>query len=123
MTLARAVLIAPAALAACVAPQTAPQGSAARAGAHEVQVDGVTYLATLMHGAPGVMHTAEGARAVPGATLRVTRPGTALAMDEGAAAKKAARAGCAAADGRFSEVALGAYDRATAAWVFAGGCA
>lgn len=118
MTLARAALLAPAALAACVAPP--PSGL--RMGDVQAQVDGMGFAVAVSPGTPGAMLTAAGARPVAGATLRVRREGAALAMDEGALAKKAARAGCAAASGRFAEAALGAYDGA-GAWVFAGACA
>ncbi len=108
------------ALAGCVAPQGAP--SEARAP-EEVTVDGQPYRVAMGGRGTGTMLTAAGARPVEGRMLRVTGAALPLAQDQGALAKKAARAGCAAAGGRFNETALGAYDRAAAAWVFAGGCA
>lgn len=109
-----------AALSACVAaPVAAPAG---RAGLQAVTVDGIAFDATIAPGGPGMVLTAQGARPVNGLAVTVRRSGGALAMDEGALAKKAARAGCAAAGGRFSDAAIGAYDRA-GGWVFAGACA
>ncbi len=111
-------VLVPAALAACVAAQ-AP---AVPEGPRRVDLDGAAFLAEIFPGPPGAMLTADGARPVTGATLRLTREGRTLARDEGALAKKAARAGCTAAGGRFAEAALGRFDGA-GAWVFPGGCA
>jgi len=109
-----------AALSACVAaPVAAPAG---RSGQQTVMVDGIAFDASIGPGGPGMVLTADGARPVNGMAVSVRRSGGALAMDEGALAKKAARAGCAAAGGRFNEPAIGAYDRA-GGWVFAGACA
>ncbi|MBE2278372.1 MAG: hypothetical protein IAE87_18990 [Rhodobacteraceae bacterium] len=113
-----APVLAPAVLAACVALQ----GPAMPDGPLRLDLDGAVFQAEIFPGAPGAMLTADGARPVPGATLRLTREGRALARDEGALAKKAARAGCTAAGGRFAEAALGRFDGA-GAWVFPGGCA
>lgn len=93
-----------------------------RSGEHRVAVDGVAFVARIAPGAPGMILTAEGARPVAGNTLRVSREGAALAMHEGAIAKKAARAGCAAAGGRFAEQAIGGYETA-GVWSFPGACA
>lgn len=108
-----------AALSACVAAGSTP---VARDGAQAVAVDGMAFEAQLTPGGPGVVLTADGAQAIGGLTVQVRRSGAALAMDEGALAKRAARAGCMAAGGTFHETAIGRYDRA-GAWVFAGACA
>jgi hypothetical protein len=94
----------------------------ARSGEHRVAVDGVAFVARIAPGTPGMMLTAEGAKPVAGNTLRISRDGPALAMHEGVVAKKAARAGCAAAGGRFAEQAIGGYDGA-GVWSFPGVCA
>lgn len=112
-----------AALSACVAAGGMPTGAAsARPGIQAVSVEGLGFQAEIAPAGPGMMLTADGARAVQGLGVRVRRSGVALAMDEGALAKRAARAGCRAAGGRFQEVAIGGYDR-SGAWVFPGACA
>jgi len=113
------------AVAGCVggdAGQGRTGGAPASAGTQRVAVDGNAFTAAIGPGAPGLMLTAAGARAVAGQSVHVARDGAALAMDEGALAKKAARAGCAAAGGAFSETAIGSYDRA-GGWLFPGACA
>ena len=113
-----------AALSACVAGAgTPPSGLAsARAGVQAVTLDGTAFEAAIAPGGPGLRLTADGALPVSGLAVRVRRSGGSLAMDEGALAKRAARAGCAAAGGRFQEEAIGGFDRA-GAWVFPGACA
>ncbi len=108
------------ALAGCVAG--APSAPAARPGMEKVDLGGETLTVAIEAEAPGAMLTADGARPVAGNTLRVRAEGRALAMDEGALAKRAARAACRQAGGRFAEGALGRFDRA-GGWIFAGGCA
>ena len=101
---------------------SAPARGAAQSGAQSVTVDGQSFAAAVLPGAAGKRLSAAGALPVQGQSVRVTRAGGALRMDEGAIAKKAARAACAASGGRFADLALGSYDRA-GAWVFAGACA
>lgn len=113
-------MLAPFALGACVSPAASP--AMVRMGEVRTMVDGAGFAVGVQPGPAGAVLTSGGARPVAGATLRVRRDGAALAMDEGALAKKAARAGCAEAGGRFAEGAIGAHDGA-GSWVFAGGCA
>lgn len=110
------------ALAACVAPSDAPRGGQARAGDQQVMVGTEAFLARVAPDAPGLILTAAGAKPVVGQAVAVTRAAGAMAFDEGALAKKAARAGCLAAGGRFQEAAIGGY-QATGAWLFRGACA
>lgn len=111
------------ALAGCVAPQGGGRGLDDAPRAPEtVTVDGQSYSVAIGARGTGTRLTAEGALPVQGRALLVTAA-VQLAQDQGAVAKKAARAGCASAGGRFTETALGAYDRAARAWVFAGACA
>lgn len=109
-------------LAACVATQGERAAGQAKAGSYGVSVDAAAFSATVAAGAPGVRLTSKGAVAVPGLTVAVARMGGSLGMADGALAKKAARAGCGAAGGRFDETAIGAFDRA-GGWRFAGACA
>lgn len=90
-------------------------------GLHQVQVDGQTIQGEVRPGPTGVQLTVVGARPIGGQEIRVTTAGG-LRNDQGALAKKAARATCADAGGQFREQAIGKYDRA-GAWLFAGGCA
>lgn len=110
------------ALAACVAPSDAPRGGQARSGDQSVTVGAEAFLARIAPDAPGLMLTAQGAKPVAGQAVAVTRAAGPMAFDEGALAKKAARAGCLAAGGRFQEVAIGGY-QAAGAWLFRGACA
>lgn len=124
LALRLAPVIGAAMLAACVAPSDAasPRGGAAQAGERPVTVEGQAFLARIAPDGPGLQLTAQGAKPVPGRAVSVTRAGSSLAFDEGALAKKAARAGCEAAGGRFQDRAIGGYDR-TGAWLFRGACA
>lgn len=90
-------------------------------GRYQVQVDGQTLQGEVRPGPEGLQITVVGARPIGGQEIRVTTAGG-LRNDQGALAKKAARATCAAAGGQFREKAIGKYDRA-GAWAFAGGCA
>lgn len=107
-------------LGACVA-QTGAMRSVS-SGPVSLTVDGQDFTADFREGRPGMELTRHGARAVQGREIRVTRTAALLRMDEGALAKRAARAGCAEAGGRFNETAIGGFDRA-GGWVFPGGCA
>lgn len=110
-------------LGACVAQTGAvrPAGGSI-GGPVSLTVDGHAFAADIRAGRAGMELTRHGARPVQGQEIRVTRAATPLRMDEGAQAKRAARAGCAEAGGRFNETAIGGYDRA-GGWVFPGGCA
>ncbi|WP_112308898.1 hypothetical protein [Pseudogemmobacter bohemicus] len=90
-------------------------------GLHQVQVDGQALQGEIHPGPAGLQLTVVGARPIGGQEIRVTTSGG-LRNDQGALAKKAARATCAAAGGQFREKAIGKYDRA-GSWLFAGGCA
>lgn len=90
-------------------------------GQYQVQVDGQAVQGEVRPGPTGLQITVVGARPIGGQEIRVTTAGG-LRNDQGALAKKAARATCAAAGGQFRERAIGKYDRA-GAWAFAGGCA
>lgn len=117
MSFLRALPILP--LAACVAAtDAAPLRSVT--DTVSISVDGIAFTALRQPGVPGVELTGAGARSVAGDTILVSRS-PALAMHEGAVAKKAARIGCLETGGRFNEVAIGGYEAGS--WVFAGGCA
>lgn len=115
-------------LAGCVGQGSTSGASAQRAGANTaagvqlVQVDGAAFEARIGDLGQGLRLGATGATPVPGQGIAVRRQGAALGMDEGALAKRAARAGCAAAGGALNERAIGRFDR-QGAWIFAGGCA
>ena len=97
--------------------------SSVASGVQQVQMDGRAMVVSIQPGPAGTAITSKGTRAVSGQTLRVTGATGALAMDQGALAKKSAREACSAAGGRLNEGALGSFDQASGAWVFAGGCA
>ena len=98
-------------------------GAPVASGQQQVQIEDRVVLVSIQPGAAGTAITPKGTRAVSGQTLRVTGTDRALGMDQGALAKKSAREACALAGGRLNEGALGAFDRASKTWVFAGGCA
>ena len=87
-------------------------------GLHQVTVDGRAFQGEVRPGPTGLQLTTLGARPVRGQEIRVGQ----LRNDEGAVAKKAARATCHAAGGRFNDKAIGNFDRA-GSWTFPGGCA
>lgn len=112
------------ALAGCVAAPAKVSGLGdAPKAPQAVTLDGQSYSVALGARGTGTMLTAAGARPVQGRALTVSGAGAPMAQDQGAVAKRAARAGCDAAGGRFQDTALGAFDRAGQAWVFAGACA
>lgn len=97
-------------------PVSAMQGPVA------VSLDGRSFAATIQPGPRGTTLTRQGAVGVAGSQIAVTRAGSALRMDEGAVAKRAARQACADAGGRFNAAAIGRY-QAAGVWAFPGGCA
>lgn len=111
------------AIAGCAAQGVGQGGTGVVSGVWPLMVDDHKIYVSIQPGAAGTAITSKGTRAVTGQTLRVTGADIALTMDQGALAKKSARAACSASGGRLNEGALGAFDRATGAWVFAGGCA
>lgn len=95
-------------LSACASAVSAPIPLSA-SGPTEVIVDGVAFIADL--------------QPVPdGAQISVSRPGSAMAMDEGALAKKVATAFCNGRGQSLDSLALGAFVSG-GIWAFDGGCA
>ena len=113
------------AVAGCAAQPGQGGVSAAPASSapHELLLGGRSLQASLQPGAAGRSLGANGVRRLSGQTVRVIATDGALANDQGALAKKAARAGCQQAGGRFNEAAIGRFERQGDAWLFDGGCA
>ncbi len=114
----------PLALGACVQGASsglAAQATAVQPGLHQITLDGMALQGEIRAGRAGLQLTRDGARPVAGNEIRVSRQGG-LGRDQGALAKKAARATCETAGGRFNSTAIGGFDRA-GGWTFPGGCA
>jgi hypothetical protein len=112
-----------AALAACGAPMPngkAPSGGA-KAGQQIVAQGEASFVAEVQPGNAGLIITKQGATAVTGLTVRVTRQGTALGVDDGKPAKAAAVVACTQAGGRFNEQAVGRVV-GLGVWAFEGAC-
>ncbi len=109
-------------LSACTA--TAPSGGGtglAKAGQYPISARGSAFVAEVRPGNPGLIISKQGATAVTGLTVQVSRQGTALGQDEGKTAKDAAVAACGQAGGRFDDRAVGRVG-APGVWVFEGAC-
>ena len=113
------------AVAGCAA-QPGPGGISAASGTtapHALVLGGRSLQVSLHPGAAGRSLGADGVRRLSGQTVRVIATDGTLANDQGALAKKAARAGCQQAGGRFNAAAIGRFERQGDAWLFDGGCA
>ena len=108
--------------AACVPAQREPVPLGATPGVQTVRLDGQGFAVSVAPGGAGTAFTRAGAVRVPGQTVAVTRPGAPLGQSDGAAAKRAAYAGCRQAGGQPNAGALGRY-AGQGQWSFAGGCA
>jgi hypothetical protein len=81
------------------------------------------YLGSVAGGPDGLVLTAQGAEAVSGASISVSRPG--LGNADGIEAKTAAAVICARAGGRHDPAAVGRFVPSGAvdgSWVFDGAC-
>jgi hypothetical protein len=113
-------------LAGCVAPATGPATGAPRAVMlvpTTVTVGARDYVGSVMPGPDGLVLTPQGAEAVSGQSVRVSRPG--LGNADGIEAKAAAAAVCAQAGGRHDPAAVGRFlpsGGGAGSWVFDGAC-
>jgi hypothetical protein len=110
----------------CVAPAAAPAprtGEGAQLAPTMVIIGDREYLGSVSGGPDGLVLTAQGAEAVSGASISVSRPG--LGNADGIEAKTAAAGICAQAGGRHDPRALGRFvpsDAVDGSWVFDGAC-
>jgi hypothetical protein len=92
------------------------------AGQQVVTLADQSFVAEVRPGNAGLIITKEGATAVTGMTVRVTRPAAALGAADGKIAKTAAVAACGQAGGVFNDKAVGRV-AALGVWAFQGACA